>query len=210
MHRADLHAITGITSRQGRVFVVSGPSGVGKDAVIRELIGAPAGLPGIQRLVTATTRPQRRGETDGVDYHFLTPDEFTKREASGWFLETATFVGHRYGTPLAPIADILKAGIDVILKIETHGAREVRRRIPDARLVFVMPLSLEALESRLMSRGTESAADIAKRVGEAEREIASAHEYDFVVVNDHLCVAVDELRAIILAERCRVGASAHG
>ncbi len=205
MLRADLNRITSITSPRGRVFVVSGPSGVGKDVVLRELMNAPNRLPGLARIVTATTRPPRQGEVDGVDYHFLSDDEFMEREAAGWFLETAGFLQYRYGTPFGPIPEHVASGTDVILKIETKGAREVRRRLPEARLVLIMPPSLDVLEARLRSRGTESAEDIRRRIAEAERELSEARDYDAVIVNDHIGVAVDALRAIILADRCRIG-----
>ena len=207
MRRTELHSITQTTSPEGRVFVVSGPSGVGKDTVIGGLMAAPNRPPDLERLVTATTRLPRPGEVNGVDYHFLSEDEFCRREASGWFLETALYLGKRYGTPYGPIPDMISSGTDIILKIETHGAQAVRRRVPDARLVFIMPPTLDVLMERLQSRGTESESSRWQRLEEAEREMAEARHYDFVIINGDIGDAVDALRAIILADRCRVGVS---
>jgi guanylate kinase len=158
----------------------------------------------IHRVVTATTREPRYLEQDGVDYHFLSRDEFLRRKAEGWFLETAEFAGALYGTPMAPVRDLPEQGTDVILKIEVQGARRIRELVPDAMLIFVWPPSVDELIARLVGRNTESDAQVEARKAQAMLELKAAREYDAVIVNDYVCRAADALRAIVLADRCRV------
>jgi len=204
MERSVINAATSLTSRRGRVYVVSGPSGVGKDLLLNELMAAPNAPHGVERIVTATTRPPRAGERDGVDYHFLTETEFRTRRDAGWFLESAEFAGELYGTPREPVDLLPVRGVDVILKIDTQGALTVRRTVREALLVFIVPPSIEALRRRLRGRGTDSEAAIEKRLADANREMETAGQYDMVVINEHISTAVDALRAIILADRHRV------
>lgn len=191
-------------SRRGGLFVLSGPSGVGKDMVLRELLGAPNTLPRLSRVVTATTRPLREGEVDGVDYHFLTRQEFLRLSRRGGFLEMVEYADELYGTPIEGIERLRDAGSDAILKIEVRGAQAVRERFPDAVLVFLAPPSWEDLVARLKGRGADDPISLEERLRIAKEELDAAKHYDYIVVNDFISRAVDALRAIILAHRLRV------
>ena len=177
------------------LVVVSGPSGVGKSTIVAELARR---RPQVVPIVTATTREQRDGEVDGVHYHFLSEEEFGDLRDHGGLLEHANNHGHWYGTPIDQIRGILAAGRDAILTISPEGARNVRRLVPDALLIFVMPPSMEDLTERLRSRGSESEASLERRRRDAERWIAQADEYDHVVVNEtgHPAAAAARIGAI--------------
>ena len=163
------------------LVVVSGPSGVGKSTIVAELARR---RPQVVPIVTATTRERREGEMDGVHYHFLGEDEFQALIERNGLLEHANNHGHWYGTPVDQVRGILAAGRDAILTISPEGARNVRRLVPDALLVFVMPPTREDLAARLRSRGSESEASIARRRRDAERWMAESDDYDYVVVNE--------------------------
>ena len=184
----------------GRLFVVSGPSGVGKDALLNELFRC---LPGIVRSVSATTRAPRNGEQEGLDYHFLTRAQFEQDIAADRFLEYAQYNAQYYGTPLDRMTAQLAAGLDVVLKIEVQGAQNVRRLMPEAVLIFLLPPSLEELERRLRGRNTDSEEKIAERLRIARAELAAASQYDYHVVNDDFATALETLRCIVVAERHR-------
>lgn len=187
--------------RMGRLFVVSGPSGVGKDAVLDRL---PEQIGGIARSVSATTRLPRTAETDGVDYHFVSVAEFEAGIAKGKFLEYARYGENYYGTPLDRVTEQRCNGLDVILKIEVQGAQDVKRLVPDAVLVFIQPPSFDELERRLRGRATDSEEKIQCRLEIARAEMACIPHYDYLITNDDLDTAVDTLRAVLLAERCRI------
>jgi guanylate kinase len=190
---------------RGSLFVLSGPSGVGKDAVLAPLFAAGTCPPRLRRCVTATTRAPRPGEIEGVDYFFLAREEFERRVAEGFFLEHAGYAGRLYGTPRWWVDTERDRGNDVLLKIDVQGARQVRAAAPDAVLVFLAPPSIDELERRL--RGRDFGADpgdLARRFAIAREELALSRDYDYLVVNDRLEVAVEALRSIVLAERCRV------
>jgi len=174
--------------------VITGPSGVGKGTLIRSLRER---LPELQLSVSATTRAPRPGEVDGVAYHFLTDEEFDRRVAAGDFVEHATYSGHRYGTLRSELERRTARGIPVVLEIEVQGARQVRRALPDAVLVFIAPPSREALRARLVGRGTDDAEQVARRLDVAEQELAARDEFTHEVVNDRLEDAVAELTAIV-------------
>lgn len=188
---------------RGRLFVVTGPSGVGKGTLIKELLRR---VPGLELSTSATTRAPRAGEQDGVDYHFLTEDEFERRLARDEFMEHAGYSGHRYGTLLSEVQPRLESGTGVVLEIEVQGARQVRRSMPDAVLVFVAPPAPEALRERLEGRGTDTEEQIERRLRVAEQELGARREFGHVIVNDDLDRAAAELAELVQAERATEGA----
>jgi guanylate kinase len=177
-----------------KVFVITGPSGVGKGTLIRGLLER---IPELELSVSATTRAPRPGEVDGADYHFLSDEEFDRRLAAGDFLEHATYSGHRYGTLRSELERRLREGIPVVLEIEVQGARQVRQAMPDAGAVFIAPPSLDALRARLVGRGTDSQEDVNQRLRTAETELQAQPEFRHVVVNDRLEEATQELVRIV-------------
>jgi guanylate kinase len=185
------------------LVVVWGPSGVGKSTIVAELA---ANRPQVVPIVTATTRPRRAGEVDKVHYHFLSLEEFDRLRDEDGLLEWALVHGtHWYGTPIEQVRGILAAGRDAILTIDPQGARSVRSKVPDALLIFVMPPSLEDLESRLAERGSEDADQLARRRRSAESEMAASGDYDYVIVNEtgHPEAAAERIWEIIQAEARR-------
>lgn len=190
---------------RGSLIVLSGPSGVGKDAVLAPLFSAGVCPPRLRRCITATTRAPRSGEIDGVDYFFLSHEEFQRRIGEGFFLEHASYAGRSYGTPRWWVEAEVAGGNDVLLKIDVQGALQVRSQAADAVLVFIAPPSVAELERRLRGReGHANPDDIARRLEIALRELALSESYDYLVVNDRIEQAVEDLRAIILAERRRI------
>jgi len=190
---------------RGRLIVLSGPSGVGKDAVLAPLFDAAAAPPRLVRCITATTRPPREGEVEGRDYLFMTEEEFEYRVDGGFFLEYARYSGRSYGTPRDWVEAQRAAGNDVLLKIEVQGALQVRERVPDAVLVFLAAPSWEELERRLRGRDPgEDPEDLRRRLSTARHEMELAPRYDYLVVNDRIPKAVEALRSIVIAERCRI------
>jgi guanylate kinase len=177
-----------------KVFVITGPSGVGKGTLIRSLVQQ---VPELEVSVSATTRPPRPGEANGVDYWFLTEEEFEARARAGDFVEHATYSGHRYGTLRSELESRVAAGTPVVLEIEIQGARQIRGTMPEAVQVFIAPPSLDALKARLVGRGTNSPRDMEARLGTAREEVAAQAEFSHVVVNDRLEQAVGELVAIV-------------
>ena len=177
-----------------RVFVITGPSGVGKGTLIRSLRER---VPELELSVSATTRAPRPGEEDGVAYHFLTDADFQRRVQAGEFVEHATYSGRRYGTLRAELDRRTRDGHPVVLEIEVQGARQVRRTMPEALQVFIAPPSREALRARLVGRGTDDAEQVAARLRTADAELGAQDEFAYVVVNDRLEDAVDELTAIV-------------
>jgi guanylate kinase len=177
-----------------QVFVITGPSGVGKGTLIRSLRER---IPELALSVSATTRAPRPGERDGVDYHFLSDAEFQRRVDAGDFVEHATYSGRRYGTLRSELDRRTAAGEPVVLEIETQGARQIRRTMPEALQVFIAPPSREALKARLVGRGTDDADQVEARLRVAEEELAAQGEFGEVVVNDRLEHAVDKLTGIV-------------
>lgn len=183
-----------------RVFVITGPSGVGKGTLIKRLRER---VPELELSVSATTRPPRAGEREGRDYHFLSPEEFARRAERGDFLEYATFSGNRYGTLRSEVERALAAGTSLVLEIEVQGARQVRAAMGDeAVLIFIAPPDPAALRQRLAGRGTDSPEAIERRLETAKQELEAMQEFKHVVVNDELERAAEELVAIVRAELC--------
>lgn len=182
---------------EGTVFVVTGPSGVGKGTLIGRVRER---LPGIEVSISATTRGPRAGEVDGVDYFFLDEPEFERRVAAGEFVEHARYSGHLYGTLRSEIEAKAIAGSAVILEIELQGARQIRNTMPEAVQVFVAPPAFEVLRQRLVGRGTDSPEAIEARLQVASEEMAARDEFAHQVVNDDLDLATDRLEAIVRRE----------
>ena len=185
------------------LFVLSGPSGVGKDSVIARLKACSFPL---HFTVTVTTRAPRPGEVHGVDYFFAEGGEFDRMAERGELLESAVVHGYKYGTPREPVREALSAGRDVLLKIDVQGAAKVRRKVPEAVFIFLAPATVDDLVDRLRARGTESGPDLDRRLRDVQDEMGDLPHYDFVVVNhrDRLDEAVVQVKAIITAEHCRV------
>jgi guanylate kinase len=181
--------------------VLSGPSGVGKDAVLTRMkqLGHP-----LHYTVTATTRPQRSQEIDGEDYHFISTTRFEEMVEKGELLEWARVYGHWYGVPRSQVKEALEEGRDVIIKADVQGAATIRGAVPQALLIFIAPPSMAELEARLRQRKTESAIDLKLRIETARDELKKMPLFDFVVVNDKVDAAVAQIEAIITAEKCRV------
>jgi guanylate kinase len=183
-----------MSAPESKVFVITGPSGVGKGTLISRLRSA---VPGIELSVSATTRSPRKGEVDGVDYHFLQPEVFESRVEAGEFLEHARYSGNQYGTLRSEVEGRLDAGHPVVLEIELQGARQVRSTMPEAVQVFIAPPELASLRERLESRGTDEPGAIEARMKVAEDELAAQGEFPHQVVNDDLDRATRELEAIV-------------
>jgi guanylate kinase len=180
-----------------RVFVITGPSGVGKGTLIRGLMERHREL---QLSVSATTRAPRPGERDGVDYHFLDREEFERRVDAGEFVEHADYAGRSYGTLRSELEGRVRAGAPVVLEIEVQGARQVRSSVPDAVQVFIAPPSLQALRTRLIGRGTDDPEEVERRLRVAAEELEAQPEFAHVVVNDRLQDALEQLTAVVADE----------
>ena len=189
------------TPTRGLLIVLSGPAGVGKDTLIEQwqLVA-----PNVRRLITYTTRPQTQKERHGLDYYFVSEEEFQRLIAEGAFLEYANVHGNWYGTPLHKMEELRNAGRDVVLRIDVQGAMQVRQRFPEAILIFIVPPSLEELERRLRKRGRDTEDAIQLRLENARCEMEYVPQYDYVIVNDDLNRALETLRCILIAERHKV------
>ncbi len=179
---------------KGTLYVISAPSGCGKGTILSEVLKE---FKNIHYSVSATTRSPREGEVNGVNYYFITREEFETEIENGGMFEYAEFCGNYYGTPKAKVIEKLNLGIDVILEIETVGAMKVKKAYPDAVLIFILPPSIDTLRERLVGRGTEALDVIERRVGEAASEIEKSYDYDYVLVNDNLMDAIEGLETIM-------------
>ena len=186
--------------KRGKLFVISGPSGVGKSTILKELLQRQEN---IYFSVSATTRQPRPGEVDGVHYHFRTQEVFRQLIEEEALLEWAEYVGNYYGTPAKYVDEAIEQGRNVILDIEVQGAGKVAEKRPDAIRIFIAPPSWQELERRLTERGTDAPDKISGRLKRAREEFESAEKYDYVVINDTVEHAVGELEAIMIAEHCR-------
>lgn len=186
---------------RGFLIVLSGPSGAGKNTLLSAVLPR---VPSLVYSVSATTRPPRPGEVDGVHYHFLGDDEFQQMIDRGELLEWAEFAGYRYGTPRRFVMESIARGMTVITDIDIQGAKQIKRSLPEGVFVFLMPPSIEELRRRLEDRGTESSEGIAKRMSVAPDEMAAIEEYDYWILNEDLEDAAQTLMAIIRSERSKV------
>ena len=185
---------------RGKTFIVAGPSGVGKGTILKKLFETHD----LYYSVSATTRDPREGEVDGVHYHFLSVEEFRAMIAEDALLEHAEYAGNYYGTPKRYVDEAMDAGRDVILEIEMQGARQVCAKRPETIRIFIAPPSWEELERRLVNRGTDAPEKIAQRLRQARVDLENAGEYDYMVVNETVEKAAEEVAAILCAEHCRV------
>ena len=189
-----------LIKRRGTLVVVSAPSGAGKTTLCHEVRSL---VPELYYSVSHTTRAPRPGEKEGTDFFFVSEGQFTAMRARDEFAEWAQVHGHHYGTPAKALESALNRGLDVLLDIDTHGARQLRQRYPEAVSVFIMAPSMAELEARLRERKSDSAGDIARRLSRAREEIAAWRQYDYLIINRDVKDAVDQLATIIQAERCR-------
>jgi guanylate kinase len=190
-----------LSDRRPTVVVVSAPSGAGKTTILARVL---RDLGGIRFSVSHTTRAPRGAERDGVEYHFVDRAAFERLRDEGGLLEWAEVHGNLYGTGVAEIERASAARIDILLDLDVQGAAQVRRRIPEAVMVFILPPSYEVLEHRLRGRGQDDEATIGRRLAAAGREIDAFEQYDYAIVNDDLDACVEELKSIVRAARCRV------
>lgn len=186
--------------KQGLLVIISGPSGTGKGTIVKELVNSSDP---IVLSVSATTRKPRVGEQHGVNYYFVTREEFDHLVETDGMLEHAEYCGNCYGTPRKPVEEALEKGMDVILEIDVQGALQIKEKWPECVTMFILPPSVEVLEKRLRDRGTEDEETVRKRMSQLDRELTFVKQYDYAVVNRELDVAVDDVRAILRAEHCR-------
>lgn len=186
---------------KGSLIIISGPSGSGKDTVLKKLFEK---LPEIEFSISSVSRPMREGEIQGEKYNFITPEQFEQMIVDDALLEYNVYCGNYYGTPKAPVDRCIASGGEIILEVDVNGAANVRKNCPDNFSVFIAPPSFEVLRNRLTNRGTETAEVIEKRLNQAKNELDRVKEYDYVVVNDDLDEAVEDLKNIIIAERHKV------
>lgn len=186
--------------KEGRIIIVSGPSGVGKGTVLRQVMKR---CPGLRYSVSATTRPMRPEDQEGVSYYFVSRQRFEEMIGGGELLEYASYAGNYYGTPVKPVEEALAAGQSVILEIDVQGALQVMQRRPDAISVFIGPPSYHELKHRLSGRGDTPPEVAARRLKIALEECHQAHHYEYIIINDTIENATEELTAVLTAESCR-------
>lgn len=192
--------------RKGMLIIVSGPSGVGKGTICAEL---RARNPQIHESISMTTRERRNGETEGVDYFYVSEDRFNQMVTGGELLEHAYVHGHQYGTPLAYVVEQLDKGFDVLLEIDVQGSIQAMKAYPDAVTIFILPPNRDELRNRLIKRATETPEAISLRLRNAELELFMTKEYQYAVLNDEVDKAVSKVEAILTAERCKVSRGAQ-
>ena len=185
---------------KGGVFIISGPSGSGKDTLIVRLLEK---LPELRFSISSITRGMREGEKQGEKYNFITREKFEDMINNGELLEYNTYVGNYYGTPKAPVVKAIEDGCDMIIEVDVNGAAQIREKLADAVSIFIMPPSYEELKARLSGRGTETEELIDRRMNSALGEIRRASEYDYIVVNDDIDTAVNDIMSVILSQRLK-------
>lgn len=185
---------------KGGVFIISGPSGSGKDTLLTELF---KNHPEIKFSISTITRPMRAGEKEGEKYNFISRESFEKMIAEDYLLEYNSYIGNYYGTPKAPVIKAINEGCDIIIEVDVNGAASIREKLPQAVSIFIMPPSLKELKNRLSGRGTEPEEIINQRMQSALSEIKRATEYDYIVINDDIATAVNDIHSIISSERLK-------
>ncbi len=191
---------------KGQIFVLSAPSGTGKSTIAEALMER---MDGLAYSVSHTSRLPRGDEKDNIDYHFVDRNTFLKMTRQNAFLEWAEVHGNLYGTTLETVQRQMSSGWDIIMDIDVHGGRNVRKQIPDSILIFLLPPSLKILKKRLIDRGTDGGQVIKERMAQASREIENCSWYDYIVINDDLETAISEVQAIITSARCRSARQMH-
>lgn len=186
--------------REGLLYIISAPSGAGKTTLLKRVMHY---FPDIRFSISYTTRPRRSGERDGEDYHFISPQQFQQMMEKEAFAEWAEVLGNRYGTALDSIRESQSQGVDLILDIDSQGARQIEERFNGGVFIFILPPSFEVLKQRLKARKVDRQQVIQFRVAQARNEMKQARWYDYIIVNDRIEEAVEQLKSIIIAERCR-------
>jgi len=187
-------------NKEAMLYIVSAPSGAGKTTLLKRVMSY---FPDIRFSISYTTRPPRSGEKDGEDYHFISAQQFQQMVQKGAFAEWAEVLGNRYGTALASIQQSRSQGVDLLLDIDSQGARQIEERFDSGIFIFILPPSLEALKQRLVARKGDGQEVIQFRMAQARDEMKQAKRYDYIIVNDRMDEAAEQLKSIIIAERCR-------